>query len=97
MSDEEAKGVLAAEFLKLRAAGYPELVERLAERQESSELIGLSGTAYHVELQGYWDDDDHTELRVVASIDDGGLRTFLPFTESFTIDSTGGIKDHSPA
>lgn len=97
MSDEEAKGVLRAEFLKLRAVGYGDLVERLAGRQESSEVVGLSGTAYHVELQGFWDDDEHTELRLVASIDDGGLRAFLPFTDSFTVSPSGAITDHSTA
>lgn len=97
MSDEEAKGVLRAEFLKLRAVGYGDLVERLAGRQESSEVVGLSGTAYHVELEGFWDDDEHTELRVVASIDDGGLRAFLPFTDSFTVSPSGAITDHSTA
>ncbi len=97
MSDEEAKGVLRAEFLKLRAVGYGDLVERLAGRQENSEVVGLSGTAYHVELEGFWDDDEHTELRVVASIDDGGLRAFLPFTDSFTVSPSGAITDHSTA
>ena len=97
MSDEEAKGVLRAEFLKLRAVGYGDLVERLAGRQERSEVVGLSGTAYHVELEGFWDDDEHTELRVVASIDDGGLRAFLPFTDSFTVSPSGAITDHSTA
>jgi len=97
VSDEEAKGMLGAEFIKLRASGYPELVERLAEKQVSSEVVGLSGAAYHVEFQGFWDDDEHRELRVIASIDDGGLRSFLPYTDSFTIDPTGKITDHSPA
>ena len=99
MSDEGAKGVLRAEFLKLRAVAYGDLVERLAGRQESSEVVGFSGTAYHVELEGFWDDDDdeHTELRVVASIDDGGLRAFLPFTDSFTVSPSGAITDHSTA
>lgn len=97
MSDEEAKGVLRAEFLKLRILGYADLVDRLAGRQSSSEVVGLSGTAYHVELEGFWDDDEHHDLRVVASIDDGGLRAFLPFTDSFTIGPTGAITDHSTA
>lgn len=97
MSDEEAKGVLTAEFLRLRAAGYRELVERLGGRQERSEVAGPSGKAYHVELQGFWDDDAHDDLRIVASIDDGGLRAFLPFTDSFTISPTGRITEHSPA
>ena len=97
MSDEEAKGVLRAEFLKLRVVAYGDLVERLAGRQESSDVVGFSGTAYHVELEGFWDDDEHTELRVVASIDDGGLRAFLPFTDSFTVSPSGAITDHSTA
>lgn len=97
MSDEEAKGVLRAEFLKLRASGYAELVERLVGKQERAEVVGLSGKAYHVELEGFWDDDEHDNLRVVASIDDGGLRAFLPFTDSFTIGSSGVITDHSAA
>lgn len=97
MSDEEAKGVLRSEFLKLRVLAYRDLVERLAGRQESSEIVGLSGTGYHVELQGFWDDDEHADLRIVASIDDGGLRAFLPFTDSFTISPTGTITDHSTA
>jgi hypothetical protein len=97
VSDEEAKGVLGAEFIKLRAAGYDDLVERLAGRQEVVEVVGLSGTAYHVELQGSWDDEAHRELRVIASVDAGGLRAFLPFTDAFTIDPTGVITDHSTA
>jgi len=97
VSSEEMKAVLQAEFLKLRVAGYPELVERLAAKQERTEVVGLSGNSYHVELEGFWDDDEHVELRIVASIDDGGLRAFLPFTESFTISPGGAITDHSPA
>ena len=95
MSDEEAKGVLRAEFLKLQAAGYDELAERLAGKQERSDVVALSGARYHIELEGFWDDEEHRDLRVVASIDDGGLRAFLPFTDAFTISPSGLITDHS--
>ena len=97
MSDEEARGVLRAEFLKLRAAGYDVLVERLAGKQERSDVVALSGATYHVELEGFWDDEEHRDLRVVASIDDGGLRAFLPFTDAFTISPSGSITEHSAA
>lgn len=97
MTDEEARGVLRAEFIKLRASGYSDLVGRLAEKQEVAEVTGLSGVTYHLELQGFWDDAERRELRVVAAIDDGGLRAFLPFTDSFTIDPTGTITEHSAA
>jgi hypothetical protein len=95
MGDEEAKGVLRAEFLKLQAAGYDALAERLAGKQEHSDVIALSGATYHVELQGFWDDKEQRDLRVVASIDDGGLRAFLPFTDAFTISPSGLITEHS--
>jgi hypothetical protein len=95
MSDEEAKGVLRAEFLKLQAAGYDKLAERLAGKHERSDVIALSGANYHVELEGFWEDKEHRDLRVVASIDDGGLRAFLPFTDAFTISPSGSITEHS--
>jgi len=95
VSDEEAKGVLRSESLKLQAAGYANLVERLAGRQERSEVITVSGAAYHLEAEGFWDDDEHRDLRVIASIDDGGLRAFLPFTDAFTISPSGSITEHS--
>jgi len=95
MSDEEAKGVLRAEFLKLQAAGYAKLAERLAGRRERSDVVALSGATYHVELEGFWDDKERRDLRVVASIDDGGLRAFLPFTDSFTVRPDGSITEHS--
>jgi hypothetical protein len=95
MSDEEAKAVLRAEFLKLQAAGYDKLTERLAGKQERSDVTALSGSTYHVELEGFWDDKERRDLRVVASIDDGGLRAFLPFTDAFTISPSGSITEHS--
>ena len=97
MSDDEAKGILNAEFLKLRASSYPDLVELLADKKVESELTGLSGETYHLELEGFWDDESHSDLRIVASVDDGGLRLLLPFTDSFTISPTGLITDHSTA
>ena len=95
MSDEEAKNVLRTEFLKLEAAGYAELVGRLAGKQERWEVAAPSGARYRVELEGFWDDEVHRDLRVVASIDDGGLRAFLPFTDAFTISPSGSITEHS--
>jgi hypothetical protein len=66
--------VLRSEFLRLRAAGYDALAERLAGRQERLDVVAPSGATYHVELEGFWDDKEQRDLRVVASIDDGGLR-----------------------
>jgi hypothetical protein len=63
-------------------ASHSDLVERLAGRQERSEVLGLSGKAYHLELEGFWDDDAHDGLRAGRwpSVDGGedlGLRLRL--------------------
>ena len=87
--------MLRAGFLKLQAAGYDELAERLAGKQERSDVVALSGATHHVELEGFWDAMENRDLRVVASIDDGGLRAFLPFTDAFTINPGGSITEHS--
>ena len=97
MSNEEAKGMLRSEFMKLRAAGYDVLAERLAGKQERLDVVAPSGAPYHVELEGFWDDKEQRDLRVVASIDDGGLRALLPFTDAFTISPSGSITEHSAA
>ena len=82
-------------FAFFQAAGYPELAGRLVGKQERSDVTSLSGATYHVELEGFWDDEERRDLRVVASIDDGGLRAFLPFTDAFTISPSGSITEHS--
>jgi hypothetical protein len=97
MNEEEAKGILRAEVIKLRPGGYDGLVARLAGRQERFDVVGLSGATYHIEFEGFWDDGEGKSLRVVGSVDDGGGRAFLPFTDSFTVDPEGAITDHSAA
>lgn len=87
--------MLRAEFVRLQATGYAGLVARFAGKQERSDVTSPSGTTYHVELEGFWDDEEHRDLRVVASIDDGGLRALLPFTDAFTISPSGTVTEHS--
>ena len=53
MSEEEAKGILRAEFIKLRGSGFPDLVQRLAEKQEVTEVDGLSGTTLPHRAPGF--------------------------------------------
>jgi hypothetical protein len=82
MSDEEAKGVLRSEFLRLRAAGYDALAERLAGKQERLDVVAPSGATYHVEFEGCWDDKEQRDL---------------PFTDAFTVSPSGSITEHSAA
>ncbi len=43
---------------------------------------GDSGTDYQLELSILWDRHPNGSIRIVGSIDDGGLGAFLPLTDS---------------
>lgn len=41
------------------------------------------------EVQAFWDDEPDGAIRVMASIDDGGWRAFVPLTEDFILAPDG--------
>jgi hypothetical protein len=94
VSDVQAKGILTSEFLKLRALNYQDLVDRLADEVERFDAVGLSGKTYNVELQGYWDDDEHRDLRVDG--DQFGVRCHDRIGDSnrHSADRTDRDRDH---
>lgn len=71
------------ELAKLRQVTYSQLVARLLDKQENVERVGGTGTRYQIELQAFWDNEPNGNLRVMAAIDDGGWRAFIPLTEAF--------------
>ena len=83
MDRAEALAIVEAELAALREAPYRELVERFVGKQEVFERVGASGTSYQLELQAFWDDKRLGNLRVIASIDDGGWRAFAPLSVDF--------------
>jgi hypothetical protein len=91
MDKVEAKALLAGEIEKLRARPYSELVERLLDKQETFEVIGASGVRYHIELQGFWDEEQAGNLRVLGAIDDGGWHAFVPLTDDFILAPGGSF------
>jgi hypothetical protein len=50
---------------------------------QTLEIVGASGTRYNVEAQALWDSKKRDNIRVLASIDDGGTRAFHPVTCDF--------------
>jgi len=47
------------------------------------ELLGESGTKYYAEIQAFWDAKPEGNIRLMVSLDDGGLRAFKPLCDSF--------------
>jgi hypothetical protein len=75
-----------------RRKTYAELAALVGET-ETGELTGEGGTRYQYEVSFYWDDPDRPNdiVRVFGSIDDGGIRAFLPLCESFLVAPNGSI------
>ena len=45
--------------------------------------------SWQVEVQVSWDDQPNGNIRVMVSIDDGGLRAFVPMTNDFIKSPSG--------
>jgi hypothetical protein len=87
----EARQVAAARIAELRSVPFPELSRRLADAVETDEVVGPSGVSHQLAIQGLWDDKDEANLRVIVSVDDGGLRAMAPISDDFIIARDGSF------
>ena len=90
MDRAEARGVALGRLEELRGLSYAELLTRLFDRQETSDVIGRSGGRYRLEVQ-VLKEGRGENLRVMVSVDDGGVSAFSPLTESFIITPEGSF------
>jgi hypothetical protein len=90
MDKEEAPSILAAHLARYRSRSYAELAAWTRQRRiDTAEAIGPRGKPYQIEVQFLWDDKPDEDVRVSASIDDGGIRAFLPLTDGFILSPAG--------
>lgn len=90
MNRFEAKRILVGELKRVRDRSYADL-RRLIADQENYEVKGSSGVPYQLEISAVWDDEPDQDLRVIVSIDDGGLRAFCPLGSSFILAPDGSF------
>jgi hypothetical protein len=89
----EARKLLTEFVEDLRKKSYDELVQFI-RNPVCVEVNGSSGKQYQIEYEALWDTDPDGLLRIMASIDDGRLISFMfPITESFLIDQDGKLLD----
>ena len=69
-------------YLTLLDLGIAASLVRYTARFEAT---GESGRSYQGDVQVVWDDKPAGAIRVMASIDDGGWRAFVPLTESMSM------------
>jgi hypothetical protein len=92
MDTQEAKHILSKALNNYRARQYAELLHLLSSH-EISEITTDSGKKYQLEFLAIWDDQKEGNLRVMGSIDDGGIRAFMPLTDDFIIALNGKFID----
>jgi hypothetical protein len=87
MDKVEARVLLKAFVEDLQQQPYSELV-RLIRNPVCVEMKGPSGTPYQIEYESLWDSEPNGLLRIMASIDNGGLiSAMFPITLCFLVDS----------
>lgn len=93
MNKSEAQNVLGDQLARFRQRSYADLVPLVeSSHVEDFEVRGTSGTKYQVEVQFFWDDKPRGVIRVVGSIDDGGIRAFIPLTQTFLVSRPESVK-----
>lgn len=86
----EAKSILAREMAKFAALPYSNLAT-LLNHAEVINVRGESGALYQTEVSVCRDSKPAGDLRVMASIDDGGWRAFLPLTDTVIMKPDGTL------
>jgi hypothetical protein len=88
MDNREAAAVLREHLAGYRRRSYSELVG-LRGRPQTAELQAGSGRRYQIEVEVSWDGQAGGAIRVLGSVDDGGLRSFKPISQDFILRPDG--------
>ena len=88
MDTVAAQRVLDKWMAKLRTEPYRELASRVGS-VTTDEVVRDGARSWQVEVQVSWDDEPNGNVRVMVSIDDGGLRAFVPVTDDFIKSPSG--------
>ena len=88
MNKQEAKNIIQNELKKYRLKSYDELKE-IIDNPITYEMPLPKGAKYQIEIETFWDDKPNGNIRVIGSIDDGGIRAFVPITDDFIKSPSG--------
>lgn len=84
MDMEEANRILHEQVRKMRGAPYSELKHLVEDRViQTPEIKGPSGVTYYLEIEAFWDGLPNSNIRLIVSIDDAGIRAYHPLTKDF--------------
>lgn len=81
MHNREAKRLLRQVLDDYCHQSYSDLAARVGTVTYKT-VTGESGIEYQLEVQSFWNGKPDHNIIIVASIDDGGWRVFMPLTET---------------
>jgi hypothetical protein len=83
MDRKEARQIIISELEPFRKKPFIELANMVDAEPYTKTMTSEDGKFYQIEIQAIWDDKPGGNIRVLGSIDDGGIRAFFPLTEDF--------------
>jgi hypothetical protein len=90
MDRSEATAILEDALNEIRRLPYADLVAHYRNEQHVLQVEGASGAEYQIEIEAFWDLPGRPgDLRVMASIDDGGWSAFAPITRDSSLHRMG--------
>lgn len=90
MDTKEANNLLQKTLEQFRQYSFSDLQARIGNTH-TARLAGESGKQYQIEIEIFWDGQAGQNIRVLAAIDDGGWRAFLPLSDGFIIAPDGSF------
>lgn len=91
MDRSEAAALLRNEMARYAKRSRADLAGLIGET-DAFEVEGPGSVSYQVEVNAFWDDEPGGTIRVLGSIDDGGLlSSFSPVADGFLVDAAGAV------
>ena len=90
MNRDTARALLDEELMRLRAFSFVDFLKAL-DVTSIKRVKGRDGNTYQVEWQAFWDGKKGGNIRVLVSVDDGGLSAFIPMSGAFIISPDGSF------
>jgi hypothetical protein len=81
MNSEAARELLAIELVHFDSMSYAEAKTLIGRTPRTKEIVGSDQRKYQVEAQAFWDSKPDGDVRIICSVDDGGIRALAPMTD----------------
>ncbi len=93
MDNSEAIEILENELDLYRPKSYSELKSMISSKPIGKEVRTYNDADYNIEVVVNWDEKPEGDIKVLAYVEDGEMRSFIPITKSFIKSPDDQIKE----